>query len=70
MMWHERRVCIKCNYPVVYMVISDAHDPDIVEQFVATILEGDYKDSPAVTSKCPKCGESLSLDTTEPVATS
>lgn len=64
MMDQHERTCNNCDYKVSYMWISDAHDPETVTQFVATILEGKLAGSPAVTGKCPQCKNELSLEST------
>lgn len=46
------------------MCISDAHDPETVTQFVATMLEGKLEGVPAVTDKCPQCKNELTLEST------
>jgi hypothetical protein len=53
-----------CGYPVTYHIISDAHDPGPVTQFVATMLVGRDKGLPATTDYCPRCLQDLTLENT------
>lgn len=64
MMDQHTRICNDCDYEVSYMRISDAHDPETVTQFVATMLEGKLAGLSAVTSKCPQCKNELTLEST------
>lgn len=67
MMHEERRECNGCNYPVTYMVISGAHDPYKVTQFVSIMLEGALAGRSVTTDNCPKCGRELNRMSTRPV---